>query len=90
MSNKHIARSLFSTGTSASREVMLQVIARAKLDGTVSVCRSRRTVNSVRNGPIQKSFLEDMRYGITLSDKLVMAENEIEDYDLEGRTGEIE
>ena len=37
-----------------------------------------------------------MRYSIawvkilTLSDKLVMAENEIEDYDLEGRTGGIE
>ena len=59
-----IARSLLSPGTSASREVMPQVIARAKLDGTVSVCRSRRTVNSVRNGPIQKSLIEEMRYGI--------------------------
>ena len=90
MINKQVARSLLSPGTSASREVMPQAIARAKLDGTVSVCRSRRTVNSVRNGPIQKSLIEEMRKLLTLSDKLVMAENEIEDYDLEGRTGGIE
>ena len=39
MINKQVAQSLLSPGTSASREVMPRVIARAKLDGTVSVCR---------------------------------------------------
>ena len=44
----------------------------------------------------KKSLIDEMRYMqyclklFTLSDKLVMAENEIEDYDLEGRTGGIE